>query len=141
MAKRLDANSVLKKWQNNAQNSVESIKTGVNAVTTAPTQQAAASADLWQQRVSSQSAKDKFTSNLQKVSLQDWKTAMLNKGVNNYTNGVREGSQKMLKFLNDFLPVAAASADQVSTMPKGTEQASIDRFVANMRNMKAFRKS
>lgn len=140
MAKRLDPTAVLKKWQTNAQNSTEAFKAGVNAVTTPPTQQAAAAADLWQQRVASSDAKAKFTANLSRVSLADWKQMMLNKGLNNYTNGVREGSQKMQRFLTEFLPVAQASSEQVSSMPKGTEQASIDRMVANMRNMKAFRR-
>lgn len=138
MAGRKDPTAVLKKWQTNAGNAGESIKAGVNAVTSPPSQQAANAADLWQQQVSSQTAKDKFVQNLQKVTLQDWKNAMLDKGVSNYQNGIRGATQKMQRFLTAFLPVAAASSEQVKAMPKGTEADSIARMVQNMRNMKAF---
>lgn len=141
MAKRLDPNAVLKKWQDNTSNATESMKAGVNAVTVNPAQQAAASADLWQRNVSSQEAKDKFQSGLNAVSLSDWKQSMLSKGATNMANGVRAAGAKMQKFLTAFLPVAAASSDQIANMPKGSEQNSIDRMVQNMRNMKAFRKN
>ena len=110
-------------------------------MTVNPAQQAAASADLWQQRVSSQEAKDKFQSGLGAVSLNDWKQAMLNKGATNMANGVRAAGVKMQRFLTAFLPVAAASSEQIANMPKGTEADSINRMVTNMRNMKAFRKN
>lgn len=132
---------VLKKWQQNAGNSTESIKAGVGRVTESPPQKAAAAADLWQQRVSSSEAREKFQQNAGAVSLSEWKAMMLSKGINNYANGVREGAGKMRKFLTEFLPLAAASSEQVKAMPKGTEQDAINRFVVNMRNMKGFRKS
>ena len=141
MAKRLDVQSVLKKWTDNTSNATESMKAGVNGVTVAPSSQAAAAADLWQRNVSSQDAKDKFTSGLNAVSLSDWKNAMIQKGAANMANGVRNAGQKMTKFLTAFLPVAAASSDQIAGMPKGTETDSINRMVQNMRNMKAFRKN
>lgn len=141
MARRLDPASVAKKWQTNTGNAVEAMKTGVNSVTVNPAQQAADSADLWQQRVSSSDAKAKFQANLSSVSLQDWKNAMIKKGADNMSTGVREAGAKMQRFLTAFLPVAYASADAISNMPKGTEQNSIDRMVANMRNMKAFKRS
>lgn len=141
MAKRLDVQAVLKKWTDNTANATESMKAGVNAVTVNPAQQAAASSDLWQQRVSSQEAKDKFQSGLSGVSLNDWKQSMLNKGATNMANGVRAAGPKMQKFLAAFLPVAAASAEQIASMPKGTEADSINRMVQNMRNMRAFRKN
>ena len=141
MAKRLDPQSVLKKWQDNTSNATESMKAGVNAVTVNPAQQAVASSDLWQKNVSSQEAKDKFQAGLSGVSLNDWKQAMLNKGATNMANGVRAAGAKMQKFLTAFLPIAQASADQIAAMPKGTEADSINRMVQNMRNMKSFRKS
>jgi hypothetical protein len=141
MAGQRSVEDVLKKWQANAGQATESIKAGVNRVTESPPQAAAAKADLWQQRVSSSEARTKFQQNAGAVSLSEWKNMMLTKGINNYQNGVREGAPKMRKFLTEFLPLAAASSEQVKAMPKGSEQDAINRFVANMRNLKSFRKS
>lgn len=139
MARALSADEVMKKWAENGANSAASVRAGVNSVTEAPTAKAAQRVDAWVQGV--QRAKEKFVARLNAVTLQDWKNAMLGKGLQNMATGYQDqfNQRKFLNFMRSFLPYVREGAAQVKSMPKGTRQASIDRMVKMMDWNKAFR--
>lgn len=139
MAKALTADQVVKLWAERGAGASESVKAGVNAVTDNPAAKAAAAVDLWAQRVAQ--AKQKFQDALNRVTLNDWKQAMLGKGLQNMQAGYNDPmtQRKFLNFMRTFLPYVREGAAMVKRMPKGTLQQGIDRAVAMIKHNAAFR--
>lgn len=127
MPTQLNAQQVVQRWADRGSASGDTVRAGVNAVTESPMEKAAAAKDRWLQGVQRAAQNGKYENNLRAVSLQDWKTAMLNKGIPNMQNGYAQGKAKFQRFMNAFLPFARQVSDEVKQMPKGTIQQSIDR--------------
>lgn len=139
MAKNLTAEQIVKIWAERGANSADAVRAGVNAVTENPAAKAAAAVDLWAANVAK--AKDKFRQSLEKVTLQDWKQAMLGKGLQNMQNGYndKQNQNKFAAFMREFLPHVRAGAAQVKLMRKGTLQDGIDRAVFQIKHNAAFK--
>lgn len=133
-----DPNAVSAKWAKNLGQATEEIRAGVNAVQQAPGQKAAAAADLWLQRV--QASRAKFARNVSRVTLDQWKTAMIDKGLNRVGTGANAAIPKMQSFMAEFLPHVDRIAQQVRAMPKGDLAASEARMVAQMRGNAQFKR-
>lgn len=133
-----DPNVVTDKWAANLSGSVPHITAGVQAVTTAPGQQAAAAKDLWASQVLA--AKDKWAARVGAVTLDQWKTATLTKGVNRIAGGAEAAKPKMAAFLADFLPFQERIAQTVRAMPKGNLEAGIARSAAMIRQTAAYKR-
>lgn len=134
----LGATDVAEKWVRNIGAATDSIRKGVQAVTEAPTAAAARSADLWQSRVTSDQAKQKFVRNLQRVTLEDWRSAMLNKGVGRVATGAQASRAKFEAFMAQFLPFVQNIAARVRSMPKATLEDRIQRAIAQIRGVAEF---
>jgi hypothetical protein len=128
----------LEKWKSRMQASVAEMKDGVNAVQTAPTAAAAAAADKWLANVTQ--AKDAFVSGCNDTSLQDWKSAMLTKGAQNMTTGVRDLSPRAQKAMADLINFSQQVSQQIQSMPNTTESDADARMLANVAAMRAYRK-
>lgn len=137
----LNASAVAKLWADRAAAAGQRMKDGVNAVTESPTAKAAAAKDQWLAGVQRAATEGRYEDGLNAVTLQDWKTAMTEKGVSNMATGVRASVGKMERFLRDFLPYAESVSDEVRAMPKGTLQDSINRATAAITKLAQFRKS
>lgn len=123
----LDPATVAKKWAQNLGNSVQQIQASVNAVTTSPTQQAAAAVNVWQARMQDPQTAAKYVKGLQRVTLQQWQSAMNQKGVPRIASGAQQAVGKMTTFLQAFLPYEAQGVAQVKNMPDVTLQDRINR--------------
>lgn len=141
MPKQLDPTIVANRWAQNLAGASQKIAQGVAAVTDAPGAKAAAAADLWQTRVSSADSKSRYTNNVGKVSLTDWKQSMTSKGIPRISQGANDAKPKFTAFLQQFLPFVSNVAAQVHTMPKATLDDRINRAVAQIRGTAQFRKS
>lgn len=135
-----DPATVAARWVSHLGGSVDKIRQGVQAVTTSPTQSAAAAGNLWQQRVADPATLRKFQQSLQRVSLTDWQNAMLNKGIPRIASGAAAAKDKFTAFLTQFLPFVMNVANQVHQMPKATLDDRINRAVAQIRGTAAFRR-
>lgn len=130
---------VANKWSQNLGAATESIKQGVQAVTVAPTQSAAAKVDDWVNGVGR--ARDKYVAGLRRVSLADWQGAMIDKGVPRVASGATQAIPKMQQFMTEFLPHVERIAQQVRAMPKGGLENGIARATAQIRGNATFRRS
>lgn len=141
MARSITADEVMKKWADHGAASANTVKAGVQAVTEAPTAKAAARVEAWVAGV--QKSRDKFVQKLNAVTLQDWKNAMLGKGITNMGNGYNDpmNQRKFLVFMRSFLPYVRDGAQQVRQMPKGTLQQAIDRAAAMIKWNAQFRQN
>lgn len=141
MAKAITAEEVMRKWAANGAASENTVKAGVNAVAESPTAKAAARVDAWVAGV--QRSKDKFVASLNAVTLQQWKAAMLGKGLRNMAAGYEDqmNRQKFLTFMREFLPYVREGAARVRNMPKNNLQQSIDRAAEMIRHNAKFRQA
>ena len=129
MAKNITVQDAVQKWADRGAASGDTVRKGVNAVTESPMEKAAQAKDRWLQGVQRAAANGKYENNLRAVSLNDWKNAMLTKGIANMQTGYNSpiGKQKFQRFMTAFLPFAKQVSDAVKAMPRGTLQQSIDR--------------
>lgn len=135
------AQAVAGKWAQNLGNASQSIRDGVNAVTIAPGQAAAAQAPRMLQRITEALQSGKWANAVSSVSLQQWQNAMLTNGLPNLANGVRKGQPKMQAHLTTFLPFLANVQQQVRAMPNVTQSDREARMIANMRQIAGYKKT
>lgn len=129
-------------WVNGMTNSGDKLRAGVNAVTQSPTQLAAAAADRMLAGIQRSITSGKWQNSLNNVTLQQWKDAMLNKGVPRVAQGATAAKGKFQAFLNDFLPYLASGQQQLnSTMPRGDLETNIGRSAWMARYNAQFRKT
>lgn len=131
-----NAADVAAKWSRNLQASTQDIIAGVNAVTQAPGAAAARNKDAWAQKVLA--SKDKWARNVAAVSLEDWKSKMIDVGVGRIAGGAVANQPKMERFLGAFLPYQEQGRAKVAQMPNATLQDGIARMVAMVQHAAAF---
>jgi hypothetical protein len=116
-------------WVNGMQAAGAKITAGVNAVTVSPTSAAADASDRMLMGITRAVQSGKWQNSLRAVSLQDWKSAMLEKGVNRIGGGAAAAKGKMQAFLGQFLPYLAAGVQQMNAQhPRGDLEANIARM-------------
>lgn len=130
---------VAAKWASRLGGSLDDIKRGVQAVTEAPGAAAARQKVLWLQRITASA--DKWARRVSAVTLGDWQTAMIDKGLPRISGGAQAAVPKVTAFMADFLPYVEQGAATVRAMPKGDVEAGIARAAAQIRhNAKYVRK-
>lgn len=123
-------------WAQRLAGSTDKITKGIQSVTVAPGQAAARQKQVWVQNTTS--AQDKWATNVAAVSLNDWQTAAINKGVVRIAGGAQASQAKFAEFMTQLLP----HIDRVkSSLPaRGNLDANIARMVAFSRGMSQFNK-
>ncbi len=129
-----------RKWAKNLGSAGESIKAGVNAVTESPTAKAARQVDAYQQGVLRSVADGKYQAGLRRVTLEDWRKAMLEKGAPRVAAGASAAIPKMENFLGEFLPHLEQGQRLLESMPRGDISQNIARAVAMIEHNSKFRR-
>lgn len=124
----LDAKLATTKWAQRMQAAGQQITEGVNAVTEAPGVRAARQQAVWLARL--QASANKWAKNVSAVSLSDWQTAMIQRGIPNITTGVQAKQGNYEAFAAKFYPYLAQGVSKVKAMPKATLQDGINRAIA-----------
>lgn len=130
---------VADKWATNLGGAATAIKDGVNGVTTAPTALAAAAEGRYISGVQAAVASGKWQAGLNRVSLQDWKDSMLQKGLARVGPGAAAAKGKFAAFMQQLLPYQQQLI--ASLPPRGDLNANIQRMVAMAQGMHNFRRS
>lgn len=117
----------------------QDIQAGVNRVTESPTAAAAAQRDLMRARINEALDSGKWEQSLQRVTVSDWKSAMLSKGVPRIASGIQDARPKLQRVAAQLLPAVDAAAQRVRAMPKTSLEDRINRAVEYMREMSRFR--
>lgn len=128
------------KWKSRTKGAVADYQRGVEAVTESPTAKAAASSEKWQARMSAAETRKRFEDGLNKVDVNDWKKAALEKGAGRISAGVDGASSKVQEFGEKLLPHVEAGRKEIANMPSLTLDDSINRMVSFTRHMSKFRK-
>lgn len=124
----LDPTTATAKWVTNLSNATTQITAGVNAVTVAPGQAAAAKVNTWLAKV--QASANKWATNVSAVTLQQWQQSMVQVGIPRISTGAQAKQGKYLAFAQKFYPYLATGVAQVKAMPNVTLQDGINRAVA-----------
>ena len=130
---------VAAKWQQRLSQATQQITDGVNSVTQAPGQAAADAKALWVQQVTASA--DKWAANTRAVTLDQWKNAMINKGIPRVATGATAAQPKVEAFMTQFLPHVESVAQRVRQMPKGGLANGIARATAQIQGNAQFRRS
>lgn len=120
--------------------SVEDIRRGIERVTQNPCELAAAKADKMLSKLTESVQNGKWAKGLKKVSLEDWKDKMTNKGVPRISGGIDGAKDKVIAFANVLLPHVDAGVSKVKGMADLTIDDSINRAAAFIRHMADFKK-
>lgn len=135
--KNLTADQIAQKWSSNLSAATAHIQAGVQAVQVAPGQAAARQKQVYVQNV--QAAADKWARNVASVTLNDWQTAMVNKGIPRIATGAQAAQPKFVNFMNQLLPYIQQGT---RTLPaRGNLDANIARMTAWVRHMSQFKKT
>lgn len=126
------------KWQQRLSGATEDIRRGVEGVTQAPGQRAAQQREAWLARTTA--AADKWARNVSRVSLDQWKSKMLNVGLPRVAQGAQANVDKVTAFAQEFLPHLDAGVQRVRAMPKVSLEDSIQRMTAMVRHNASFKR-
>jgi len=131
-----------KKWADNTKRGIQYVAAGVDRVTESPTQKAAEKLDKMLQNFMEAVQSGKIKRGLERVSLQDWKDAMKNVGVQRIAGGVdAKGLSKMEAFTAEFYPFLERLQAEIDDMPDTTLEDNISRMVKNVRGIAEFKRS
>jgi len=95
---RMTGSDFHEKHSKNLKAAGEEIRKGVEAVTEAPGKKAAARKDVYVARMQDSKVHDRWAKNVGKVSLEDWKKDMLEKGVGRISAGLDRSAAKIADF-------------------------------------------
>ena len=113
----------------------------VRKVTVAPTEAAAQKIDKMRTNVIKAIDDGKVERGLRRVSLSDWQSAMINKGVPRITQGLEQAETKIVEFNREFYPHLERVQAEVDAMPDTTLEDNIARAVHNIRRNAEFTRS
>jgi len=119
---------------------ITDIQRGVDRVTVNPCELAAAKADKMLARLSESVQSGKWARNLKKVTLDDWKTKMKDKGVPRISGGIDGAKEKVIAFAKDLLPHVDTGVAAIKKLPDLTIDDSINRAATFIRHMADFKK-
>lgn len=128
------------KYARRLKGSVEDIRKGLEKVSVSPTELAAKRKDKMKARINEAIDSGKWENNLKKVTLDEWKTKAIEKGVSRIASGVDGAVKKMEDFANQLLAYQDSLKAKIKAMPDMTLEDRIARATAWIREMSKFRK-
>jgi len=136
------AQQVSQNWVNGISQSTEKIRQGIQNVTESPTEKAIKAIPRMVQGIQQAAANGKIAAGLQRVSLDDWKRAAIDKGVPRVAAGAAASQSKFADFMSQFLPHLQSGMDRINReMPRGNTEQNINRAIAMMRHNAQFRRT
>lgn len=134
---KVNAQQWLQKWGTNLGAASQYITSGVNRVTVAPGQQAAAASDRMLAGVTASVTSGAWGARVSAVTLPQWQQAMLQKGIPRLQTGISAAQQNKQASITTFLSAVDAAAADAHALPKGNLQQNIARSVAFQTSMSA----
>jgi len=113
--------------------STPDIQRGVERVSVAPGQLAAAQTDKMRTNINKALDSGKWARRVASVPLPEWKSKMINKGIPRIASGVDGAIEKTTEFFAEFLPHLETIQGELESMPSVTLEDGINRAVHNMR--------
>ena len=128
------------KHARNLKASLADMRAGVGRVTEAPGAAAAAKQDKMLANLTAKVQDGTWAARLKKVTLEEWREKMINKGLPRVSGGIDAASGKVTDFASQLLPAVDAASRKAQGMPDLTIEDSIARMTSFVRDMSKFRK-
>jgi len=117
------------------------IRAGIQRVSVAPGQQAAAKAEKMKQNINAALESGKWQRRVASVTLEEWKRQASEKGVGRIAAGIDGAAAKMTDFYSQLFPFQENLQGKVAQMPDLTLEDSINRMTTFVRGMSQFKRS
>lgn len=134
------AEEVSAKWLSRLQQATSEMQAGVQRVTTAPGQAAAAKRQKWINALSDTAVQDKWARNVASVSLSQWQQAMTDYGINRVAQGAQAKQAKFTNIMSSLLTYIDQGVQTVSRMDDSNYAAREQRALAMMRWMRDYKR-
>lgn len=135
----ITAQQYQQRWAAGMNNAAEKIRQGVLATQKNPMERAAAAVTKMKLRFIQAIESGRYQQGLANVTLDQWKKAMVNKGVGRIPDGVAGAAPKVTNFAQQLLAHEAQLMTQIEQMPKITPADSKARMNAWFDGMQTFR--
>jgi len=135
---KVNAEQFVEKHNRRTKAALEDMRAGVNRVTEAPGAAAAKKAEKMRTNLMAALDSGKWQRRVAAVTVEEWKSAMINKGVNRVAAGVDAAAPKVHAFAEQLLSHEAGLMTTVSAMPDLTLEDSIARMTTFIRGMSKF---
>ena len=140
MAKNLTPQQIAEKHNRRTKAAIEDMRIGVNAVTENPCAKAAAKQEKMKARLIESIDSGKWSASLKRVSLDEWKSKMINVGIARVSAGLDANKAKVEAFFSELMPYVTTLQQKLSTMPDTTLEDSINKMGAWTRGMAQFKR-
>lgn len=137
MAINISPEQFADKQATNLKNNLDSMQRGINAVQVNPMEKAAADPDKWLNGI--RQSRERWQAGMRKVSLDEWKRAMLEKGIPRVAGGIDAARDKVIAFATKLLPYEVNLQKKIDAMPDTDLEASINRMTTWAREMAKFK--
>jgi len=137
---KLTAKEFQEKHNRRLKAATEDMRLGVERVTESPTAKAAKKADKMRTNILKSIDSGKWAAGLNRVTLEDWKSKMINKGVGRVAAGIDEAEGKVVAFAEKLLPHIDAGKSAIDKLPDVTLEDSINRMTTFTRHMAKFKR-
>ena len=117
---------------------LDDMRRGVERVTEAPGTKAAAKAEKMRAKLLEALDSGKWQRRVSSVPLEDWKKAMIEKGVARVSGGIDAAAPKVRKFAEQLLSYESSVKGEIERMPDLTLEDSIARATKWIRAMSKF---
>lgn len=125
-------------WVARIGQSTEQIQQGVNSVTEAPGQKAAAKSAKWLAAVTA--SQQKWARNVGAVTLDQWRAAMLGIGLQRVAAGAQAKQGKYLAFASEFFPHLERGLQKLEAMPDTSFEDRINKMITMARHNHEFKR-
>lgn len=134
------ADEAAQRWADNLGQASQKIQQGVERVTQAPGQAAAAAGQKWQMSLQGQDVLQRFQANVGAVPLASWQQDMIQKGLPRISTGAAAAIPKMTTVFASLLRFEQTLQQQVRGMDSSSYAAREARMLAWARGMRNFKK-
>lgn len=135
---KVTASEFREKHARRLKQSTADIERGISRVSVAPGKLAAAKADKMKANIDLAITSGKWAKKVSGVSLTDWQTKAIQKGIPRIASGIDAASAKVEAFASKLLPAVDAAVNKVKGMPDLTLEDNINRMTTYAREMAKF---
>ncbi len=122
----------------NLKGATEEIRKGVEAVSVAPGQKAAAQKSVYIAKMTSSEVQDRWAKNVAKVPLEEWKKDMTEKGIGRISAGLDRSAVKMADFGEKLLAFQKTAKPEFDAIHPLTIDESADKAAKWIKKMGTF---
>ena len=132
---RVNAQQYAEKWSRRLKGSTEDIRAGVERVQEAPGAKAAKQKELMKTKLVEAIDSGRWERNVAAVPLEEWKSKIINKGLNRISAGVDGAQDKQIVMAEKLLRNIDEVQAIVNRTPRGSLEDNITRMTTHAREM------